>query len=585
MIKTLQIILTGFLLCITGVTSAQITLPYFEDFEAGDGGWANASADTLTNWEYGIPAYNQNTGAYSGSNCWDTNLDTSYFIYSECSLTSPVITTGSNNNMFFSFWMNYNTEDSYDGVRLEMSKNSGAWETVDPLNAAYFTNAVNWYTDTDLSVSGEPAWEGQSNGWQKSSIQILNVGNSDLQFRFVFNSDLSIDSSGVSIDDISIIPSAANDMGLQVMNVGSNVGVAGLISDSLNVQLVNYGNTAATGFTISYNYNGSNYNTLPYAGSINSGDSVTFRFAPFTIAATTQDVCVSVVMPGDTTAANNSKCAPLVAVQTVALAFADNFDAGAGLWTPIKESSIGSAWELGTPAYGATNISYSAPACWDIDLDTAYVNFTNAKLYSPNFDCSNTTDPAIDFYINYDTEEDYDGMYIEYSSDLGRTWSLLGTFGDPNAINWYNVDTLTGNGNPAWSGASAGFERCRYVLNGIGNPSNFMMRFVFISDYSLVYDGFSIDNFSISSTTGLAEGIRNAVNVYPNPTKDVIRMDNMPQGIKSVWLQDATGKIVSKTMIQETSGNLSLQNLEPGLYLLIIEAQDGLRSVERIIKS
>jgi hypothetical protein len=79
---------------LSDMAHAQINLPYFQDFEAGNGGWTDASIDTLTRWEYGTPNFSPTNTAHSGIYCWDISLDSSYSNNANATLTSPVINTG-----------------------------------------------------------------------------------------------------------------------------------------------------------------------------------------------------------------------------------------------------------------------------------------------------------------------------------------------------------------------------------------------------------------------------------------------------------------------------------------------------------
>ncbi|PCH91973.1 MAG: hypothetical protein COB85_08635, partial [Bacteroidetes bacterium] len=54
--------------------------PYFQDFENGHGGWVADAADTVVgySWELGTPNNTIINAAYSGTNAWVTDLDTTY---------------------------------------------------------------------------------------------------------------------------------------------------------------------------------------------------------------------------------------------------------------------------------------------------------------------------------------------------------------------------------------------------------------------------------------------------------------------------------------------------------------------------
>ncbi|MBK6838698.1 MAG: hypothetical protein IPG90_10850 [Bacteroidetes bacterium] len=78
-------------------------------------------------------------------------------------------------------------------------------------------NSSNWYNDSSVAALGNhPGWDGNSNGWVKSSciLSSLNNSGSRVQFRFRFQSDGSTTSDGVSIDDISIQLAPSIDLSL-----------------------------------------------------------------------------------------------------------------------------------------------------------------------------------------------------------------------------------------------------------------------------------------------------------------------------------------------------------------------------------
>lgn len=75
------------------------------------------------------------------------------------------------------------------------------------------------------------------------------------------------------------------------------------------------------------------------------------------------------------------------------------------------------------------------------------------------------------------------------------------------------------------------------------------------------------------------------ISVYPNPTKDNIRIESkqVDRNIEKVQLYSAAGQLLSTTNINSITGKLSLSGYQNGAYYLLIEDSIGiLRSVKLI---
>lgn len=198
----------------------------------------------------------------------------------------------------------------------------------------------------------------------------------------------------------------------------------------------------------------------------------------------------------NTAAAPTSGCTQFIATTGVTLPYFDNFDGPTTLWTAY-DSLTGSSWQLGTPAFGATTGAHTAPNAWDVNLTTAYNNQAYTTLTSPVFDFSNAVNAKLSFWQNRNCEGFWDGTRLEYTTD-GINWQVLGVMNDPNGTNWYTNNAINSSGLPAWDGNSNGWMQSEYqlgLLNYVVGPVQF--RFIFTSDWSVTYDGFSIDDFAI----------------------------------------------------------------------------------------
>lgn len=170
----------------------------------------------------------------------------------------------------------------------------------------------------------------------------------------------------------------------------------------------------------------------------------------------------------------------------------DNFESGAPGWYDSTYS--GSSWELGIPNFGTTTGAYSGNNAWDISLDSAYKNNTWCYLYSPHFDFSTTSNAALSFWLNYNTEVQWDATILQYSTDTGSTWKILGFHDSIPSINWSSYNLI---GDWGWWGTSNCWALSAVKLDSVYGFSNVQFRFEFTSDISIIYDGITIDDFSI----------------------------------------------------------------------------------------
>jgi hypothetical protein len=223
----------------------------------------------------------------------------------------------------------------------------------------------------------------------------------------------------------------------------------------------------------------------------------------------------------------------------------ENFESGAGGW--FSAGGFPNEWQLGTPSPTNTEITLPAPGgvnSWVTDLgngvapsngDGLYENSIGAnvfyRLLSPIFDFSGiSSQPVISFDFWCDLEFAssffYDGARLQYSLDGGTTWQTLGST-TSGGTNWYNADIEAAAGFQGWSGSNdnndtdgiwepldgestQGWVRASHPLPCavIGN-NNVRFRFEVVCDDIANFDGFGVDNISISSspTANIALGL------------------------------------------------------------------------------
>ena len=177
------------------------SFPYLENFEANNGYWYTLSSGG-SSWQYGTPNSPKIRRAASGTKTWKTNLIGYYndkelsYLYSPCfnvsGMTVPTI----------SFSLALDIEDCggslCDAAWMEYSDDGGM--TWNKLGA--FGQGTNWY---NKNYSGNHLWSKQDyTRWHVATTSLPTSNNSNLRFRFVFDSDDGVSKDGIAIDDIHI---------------------------------------------------------------------------------------------------------------------------------------------------------------------------------------------------------------------------------------------------------------------------------------------------------------------------------------------------------------------------------------------
>jgi hypothetical protein len=283
-------------------------------------------------------------------------------------------------------------------------------------------------------------------------------------------------------------------------------GVSVMAGASSPVQVVfkNFGSDTLFTFSLAYTMNGGTPVSQIWIGSLIPNDSDTLMLANFTAPSNTFTLCAYTSMTTDGDHSNDTLCKSVFGVPSSNLPYYDDFE-GTAMWYNVTEAP-GSSWELGTPAYGITSSAHSPVNAWDVNLSTTYGTNANCKLYTQMFDFTGVTDAKLSFWRNNYTETSYDGTNLEYSTD-GTTWQPLGTLTDPLGVNWYNSTISGGGSHAAWAGSTSTWIKSEYTLSVLNNIPAVQFRFVFRSDGSGQYDGFSIDDFSITIPSPIDAGV------------------------------------------------------------------------------
>ncbi|MBK7684016.1 MAG: PKD domain-containing protein [Bacteroidetes bacterium] len=200
--------------------------------------------------------------------------------------------------------------------------------------------------------------------------------------------------------------------------------------------------------------------------------------------------------------------------------FVEDFESGPSGWI---SGVANSDWTCRTPAKVPITVTVSGNSFWiSCGLTNAtYNGGEKAWIQSPCFDFTSVPRPYVQFLIFWDTERQYDGGNLQYSTNSGSSWQNVG-FNSNNqnckTANWFNspsITNLNGLASPTtgWSGStlptngsclggngSGQWVTASYCLSNLAGESDVLFRFTFSSGTSCNnYDGIAIDSFSISN--------------------------------------------------------------------------------------
>ena len=235
----------------------------------------------------------------------------------------------------------------------------------------------------------------------------------------------------------------------------------------------------------------------------------------------------------DSATYDDTVCTMFVVLDTVSqIPYCNNFDNDSvNPWGSMSKTifDTASTFEHGIPAQTSLNSARSGTKAWTVLLKKNYPYLDSSALYSPEFRMDTSICYNMNFFHKWKTEYAFDGGTVEFTSDSGKTWAILG--GPLNTVdtaypwstkNWYNTPYVTGLAGaphpPGWTASKTAqwMESFRdFKLPHKGqNPMKVVFRFRFGSDASVENEGWVIDDFCLEPTglcnyRSCADGIQN----------------------------------------------------------------------------
>lgn len=358
---------------------------------------------------------------------------------------------------------------------------------------------------------------------------------------------------------------------------------------SINPVIVVKNNGQNTISTVSVNYT---INSTPYShiwtGTLLSLASTNITLPTISLPRGSYILQVTSTTINDAFADNNSLSTPFYINNSGTTSVINTFessttelitygDVANNTW--LRGQRVGSALGTGSNSVYASNLTGN------------YSDGKKAYLVSQCYDLTTITNPEIRFKMAYDLEQNYDLVYVQYSTNNGTNWNSLGNM-NPN---WYNSDRTSVNiagdcqncVGAQWTGTNTTMTEYFYPLNSLGTNTNIIFRIVFHSDEGVNGLGVIVDDFVINGTLANEQFELKNVAIYPNPSTGIFYISKGNIDLKCLEVTDISGKIILKqTQFQDNNSEilLNLSSISKGVYFIKLTSEES-SIIKKIIKN
>ena len=240
------------------------------------------------------------------------------------------------------------------------------------------------------------------------------------------------------------------------------------------------------------------------------------------------------------------------------------------------------------------DLNFNIPAGTDYQLK---IESNNPDLYRNNdgvnfpYEIANVvsikgTDVGLNYYYYfYDWE-------IEYASACVSNMASVNAIIDENPIASFSFDTNMNHvdfTNTSQNGTT-------YNWNfGDGNSSTELNPSYTYDDAGIYYVDLQVTNECGSETytdtvvivvlDNISDVYSDQISIFPNPAKSVIKIESLSLRIKSVYLFDFSGKLIStNSNVSDNITKLDISYLNEGIYFVKIISDDGLVIIKKFVK-
>lgn len=400
----------------------------------------------------------------------------------------------------------------------------------------------------------------------------------------------------------------ATDISLKKVTQSLSVACGEVINPVVTFE--NSGTNPITSATLNYSIDGGATISTTWTGSLLNCQSVNLPITVGTLSRGTHTIAFTITTNSDGNTTNNTKNIIVVSNSAGVVNSINTFESTTDNLISYDKGNTNNLWQRGVAAGTLlSNTVAGNSKVYGTNLSGLYTDNTTSYLVSSCYDLTNYQNPTIKFDMAFDLETDFDYINVEYSTNGGTTWSILGdAFTTTTWYNNYNVPNTTNCENcvgAQWSGTADlanqlgttngtktnySWSMPEFGYGGTNPQSNILFRFNFVSDPGLFLEGVIIDNFVITGTQVLTNQ-QNAFETFaitPNPTNGIINVKLSTNEDVSMELFDIRGRKCFTNEYKNTNTTfnqeLNLEHLEKGVYLLKIVSGDKSATKKVIIK-
>lgn len=238
------------------------------------------------------------------------------------------------------------------------------------------------------------------------------------------------------------------------------------------------------------------------------------------------------------------------------------------------------------------NVIGDAAGCTEISFTTAAFNYCTSGATNTNYEkiasviFANINNPSSST-AGY---EDFTGIIgtVNKQSTYPMTVNISG-FDNDNTIVWidYNQNGLfDANESTTLTKAAASTGSITIPATALEGKTRMriVMRFSTAPTACGTYSYGQTEDYTLDIKPAITAAVnqvdKNAVSVYPNPFRDVLKISDV-KGVKSIMVSDIAGRKV-KTLAP--AADLNLSDLGAGVYVLTLQMEDGSVKSHKVIK-
>lgn len=403
---------------------------------------------------------------------------------------------------------------------------------------------------------------------------------------------------GVFVSDIPrVLP--ANDVRLLSIIEPLNslsCNTSGNITAKINVK--NQGTQVINAITVNYSIDGASDTTYPWTGTLSPDQTTVITIPAINTTKGNHSLRIEATITDDAYSSNNIGTTTFKINEFNTTPTTTNTFEASSDDLLVETSTSTDLWQRGVPNKGTVpallNTVSSGTMAYVTALTGLYPHATTSYLYTNCYDLTLITSPIFKFKMSFDIEQNWDYMLVQYSTDTGANWTILGTATDAN---WYNsASTLNGLPGKQWTGEgektnalgglNATLHDYSYDLAAFTTETSIIFRFKFFSDAAVNEEGVLIDDLVIDGTLPVDEfNSIKGLAIYPNPSASIFNINWQHGSTFSISVFDVTGKLIleqKNTSYLSNHFELDMKNYVRGLYFAKITV-DGNQVTKKII--